>query len=246
MRVCRSVLGVGSKRQLSGLHVASSFRGPVRYGYGRWSSGASLSLPLSPSGCPVPPLGLTALSERCPGSWGLGSRVPSGWSQTLSCGGSRSTPPCLTLPWCWTCRWWRWGGGPRPWSGVSGPGDRQTEDESLVGTAAAYSAVTISALCISENVSFPYIHRQYCKSYLPALVIVWEVAVPWEASCAELLPWVGMLCGLVKRTKTTPLFLLTFSQREMSNVPLGWTFILVVILLWVYFGGHCQNLFSYH
>lgn len=84
-----------------------------------------LSSPLSPSGCPLRPPGLTALSGRCPGSWGLGSRALSGWSQTLSCGGSHSTPRCLILPWCWTCRWWRWGGGPTPWSGASGPGDRQ-------------------------------------------------------------------------------------------------------------------------
>lgn len=76
---------------------------------------------VSLSGCPRSHPGPTVLSTHCPGSWGPGSRGLSGWNRIPSCGGSRSTPPCPTRPWCSMCRWWRWGIGPRPWSRAWGP-----------------------------------------------------------------------------------------------------------------------------
>lgn len=111
------------------LHVDPSCSVPTLWetaGHDGLCSCVPAQLDISPSGCPRRPPGLTALSRRCPGSWGQGSRGRSGWSRIPSCGEFRSTPPCPTRLWCWTCQWWRWGVGPRPWSAVSGP--EETEE----------------------------------------------------------------------------------------------------------------------
>lgn len=103
-----SVGGVKSCRLL----VGPSCRRPVLSTMGR----------VPPTRCPDRPPGRRAPLGRCPSSWSRGSRGRSDWIRILSCGGSRSTPQCPTRPWCWTCRWWRWGVCPRPWSAASAPG----------------------------------------------------------------------------------------------------------------------------
>lgn len=65
-------------------------------GHGELGSCVSLQLAISPSGCPRRLPVLKALSKRCPSSLGLGSHGRSDWSQTLSCGESRSRLRCLT------------------------------------------------------------------------------------------------------------------------------------------------------
>lgn len=75
------------------------------WGRGGLCSCASAQPNISLLGCPRPPPGPTALSRRCPGSWGQDSHGQSGWSRILSCGGSRSTPRCPTRLWCWMCQW---------------------------------------------------------------------------------------------------------------------------------------------
>lgn len=59
----------------------------------------------------------------------------------------------------------------------------------------------------------------WSAAYLPAFLVVREVAVSREASCTELLPGVGVLIGLVKmsRTKTKTLQLL-LSQLQLNCV----------------------------
>lgn len=49
-------------------------------------------------------------------------------------------------------------------------------------------------------------------AYLPAFVIVREVAVTRETSCTKLLPGVGVLIGLMKMSKTKQMLKLLLSQ----------------------------------
>ena len=158
------------------------------------SSVPSVQLAISPSGCPRQLPALRALSKRCPSSLGLGNHDRSDWSQILSCGESRSRLRCLTPLWCSMCRWWRWGGGPRPWLAASGPRDRREGDD-----------------CENPNQEQKCRRKPHARSlfsgagvrpHLPAFLIVGEVAVSREPSRTKLLPRVGVLICLVKMSRT--------------------------------------------
>lgn len=73
-----------------------------------------------------------AQTEHCPGSWGRGSRVPTGWTSSLSCGGCRSTPPCWARRWCWMSPRWRWGVASTPPSAAPEPVQRAEQRTSSI------------------------------------------------------------------------------------------------------------------